>query len=111
MTSLGTQLITTTRKLILVKVVVSSLPIYQASFLLAIKMIIEQPSKLIRNFPCQGGKGNTKKSLSKLAHCEKATIRRQTSGKRPRVSQSSFGRKDSLENLLKSLSSCKSSSH
>eukprot|EP00253_Pinus_taeda_P002897 PITA_02897 len=57
----GGQWLTTVGKLILVKSVLSSLPIYQASFLLAPKMITEQLSKLIQNFLWQGGKGNKKK--------------------------------------------------
>ena len=48
-------------KLILIKSVLSSFPIYQASFLLAPKEIMEQASKLFRDFLWQGGKGNQRK--------------------------------------------------
>jgi len=60
MTAWGGQWLTRAGKLILVKYVLSSLLIYQASFLLAPKMITEQLSKLIRNFMWQQGKGNKK---------------------------------------------------
>ena len=45
----------------LVKEVLSSLPVYQASFLRAPKTIMDQFSKLIRDFLWKGGKGNQKK--------------------------------------------------
>jgi hypothetical protein len=112
MTAWGGQWLTTAGKLILVKFVLSSLPIYQASFLLAPKMITEQLSKLIRNFLWQGGKGNQKKnSFGKLGYCEKAFTRRRSSGKGPRIGQFGIGRKDFMENLLKSTTPCKPSSH
>ena len=57
----GGQWLTKAGKLTLVKAVLSSLPIYQASFLLAPKSIMEQISKLIWDFLWQGGKGNHKK--------------------------------------------------
>lgn len=50
MTTWSSQWLSTAEKLILVKFVLSSLLIYQASFLLAPKVIIVQLSKLIRNF-------------------------------------------------------------
>ena len=50
MTAWGGQWLTIVGKLTLVKSVLSSLPIYQDSFLLAPKMITEQLVKLIRNF-------------------------------------------------------------
>jgi len=57
----GGQWLNNAGKLILIKVVFSSLPIYQASFLHAPKVITEQVSKLIRDFLCRGGKGNKRK--------------------------------------------------
>ena len=45
----------------LVKAVLSSLLVYQASFLLAPKSIMDQLSKLISDFLWQGGKGNQRK--------------------------------------------------
>ena len=45
----------------LVKAVLSSLLVYQASFLLAPKSIMDQFSKLIRDFLWKGGKGNQRK--------------------------------------------------
>jgi hypothetical protein len=39
----------------------SSLPIYQASFLLALKTSMIQITKMIRDFLWHGGKGNQKK--------------------------------------------------
>ena len=56
--SWGGQWLTKAGKLMLMKSVLSSLPIYQASFLLAPKMIMEQISNLICDFLWQGGKGN-----------------------------------------------------
>jgi hypothetical protein len=60
-TAWGGQWLTNAGKLTLIKSVLSSLPIYQASFLLAPKTIMEQVSKLIRDFLWRGGKGNQKK--------------------------------------------------
>jgi hypothetical protein len=57
----GGQWLTTAGKLILIKSVLSSLPIYQASFLLAPKTILTQVSNLIRDFLWKGGKGNQRK--------------------------------------------------
>jgi ribonuclease HI len=45
-------------KVILIKAVLSALPIYQAAFLLAPKSVTDQISKLLRDFLWQGGKGN-----------------------------------------------------
>ena len=49
-------------KVILIKSVLSALPIYQSAFLLAPKQVTEQISKLIRDFLWQGGKGNAHKT-------------------------------------------------
>jgi hypothetical protein len=57
----GGQWLTNARKLTLIKSVLSSLPIYQASFLLAPKEITTQITKMIRDFLWHGGKGNQKK--------------------------------------------------
>jgi hypothetical protein len=57
----GGQWLNNAGKLILIKAVLSSLPLYQASFLLAPKAITEQISQLIRDFLWQGGKGNQSK--------------------------------------------------
>ena len=46
------------RKLVLIKSTLSALPIYQSSLLLAPKLIVDQISKLIRDFLWQGDKGN-----------------------------------------------------
>ena len=59
--SWGGQWLTKAGKINLVKSVLSSLPIYQASFLLAPKMITERVSKLIHDFLWQGGKGSQRK--------------------------------------------------
>ena len=48
-------------KLTLIKAVISSLSVFQASFLLALKSIMDQFSKLIKDFLWQGGKGNHRK--------------------------------------------------
>eukprot|EP00253_Pinus_taeda_P023946 PITA_23946 len=48
-------------KVILIKAVLSALPIYQAAFLLAPRNVSEQISKLLRDFLWQGGKGNENK--------------------------------------------------
>eukprot|EP00253_Pinus_taeda_P008792 PITA_08792 len=48
-------------KVILIKAVLSALPIYQAAFLFAPRNITEQISKLLRDFLWQGGKGNANK--------------------------------------------------
>jgi hypothetical protein len=45
-------------KLTLIKAVISSLPIYQGSYLLAPKLIAGQINKLLRDFLWHGGKGN-----------------------------------------------------
>eukprot|EP00253_Pinus_taeda_P023182 PITA_23182 len=48
-------------KVILIKAVLSTLPIYQTSFLLAPRNVSEQISKMLRDFLWQGGKGNENK--------------------------------------------------
>lgn len=48
-------------KLTLLKFVLSSVPIYQTSYLLASKTIIDQISQLLKSFLWQGGKRNEKK--------------------------------------------------
>jgi hypothetical protein len=48
-------------KLILINSVLSAIPIYQATFILAPRSVTEQIAKLIRDFLWQGGKGNEKK--------------------------------------------------
>lgn len=48
-------------KVILIKAMLSALPIYHAAFLLAPRNVSEQISKLLRDFLWQGGKGNGKK--------------------------------------------------
>eukprot|EP00253_Pinus_taeda_P011429 PITA_11429 len=48
-------------KVILIKAVLSALPIYQAAFLLAPRNVTKQISKLLRDFLWQGGKGNENK--------------------------------------------------
>eukprot|EP00253_Pinus_taeda_P013603 PITA_13603 len=45
-------------KVILIKSVLSALPIFQAAFLLAPPNVMEQISRLLRDFLWQGGKGN-----------------------------------------------------
>ena len=45
-------------KLVLIKSTLSTLPVYQSSLLLAPKSILDQLSKLLRDFLLQGGKGN-----------------------------------------------------
>jgi hypothetical protein len=52
----GTQWLNPTTRVILIKVVLSSLPIYQCSTLLAPKCISNQIAKIIRSFLWQGGK-------------------------------------------------------
>ena len=47
--------------MILIKAVLSSLPIFQFSVLLAPKSISAQIAKLLRDFLREGGKGNQKK--------------------------------------------------
>ena len=47
--------------LVMVKYVLSSLPIYQSSILLAPKSIMDQVSRLIQDFLWKGGKGNQDK--------------------------------------------------
>jgi hypothetical protein len=54
-------------KVILIKSQLSALPIYQSAFLLAPRNVMEQISKLLRDFLWQGGKGNEKQdAFSKL---------------------------------------------
>eukprot|EP00253_Pinus_taeda_P009869 PITA_09869 len=48
-------------KVILIKSVLSALPIYQASLLFAPKSVTDQISKILRDFLWQGGKGNQHK--------------------------------------------------
>lgn len=55
--SWGGHWLTKAGKLTLIKFVLSALPIYQASFLLAPKSITDQVSKLICDFLWRGGKG------------------------------------------------------
>lgn len=60
-TSWGGYWLTPGGKVILIKSVLSALPIYQATFLLAPKQVTDHISKLIRDFLWQGGKGNIHK--------------------------------------------------
>ncbi len=48
-------------KVILIKSLLSTLPIYQVAFLLAPRNVMDQISKLLRDFLWQGGKGNERK--------------------------------------------------
>jgi len=48
-------------KVILIKSVLSAYPIFQTAFLLAPRNVMEQISKLLRDFLWQGGKGNEKR--------------------------------------------------
>ena len=57
----GGQWLNRVGKLILIKAIISSLSIFQASFLLAPNSIMDQFSKLIKDFLRQGGKGNYRK--------------------------------------------------
>eukprot|EP00253_Pinus_taeda_P021665 PITA_21665 len=57
----GGQWLTKAVKLILIKAVLSALPIFQCSLLLAPKLITEQISKILRDFLGNGGKGNQRK--------------------------------------------------
>jgi hypothetical protein len=57
----GGQWLTHGGKLILIKSVLSSLPIYQASYLMAPKSISGQINKIMRDFLWHGGKGNQNK--------------------------------------------------
>ena len=59
--SLGGYWLTKVGKVVLIKSVLSSLPIFQLSLLLAPKSISAQISKIIRDFLWEGGKGNLKK--------------------------------------------------
>ena len=56
--SWGGHWLTTVEKIVLIKSTLSALPIYQSSLLLAPKLIVDQISKLIRDFLWQGGKWN-----------------------------------------------------
>eukprot|EP00253_Pinus_taeda_P034761 PITA_34761 len=60
-TGLGGHWLTKAGKLILIKSVLSALPIYQAAFLLAPKSVTDQISKNFREFLWKGGKGNQNK--------------------------------------------------
>eukprot|EP00253_Pinus_taeda_P004043 PITA_04043 len=60
-TSWGGYWLTKGGKIILLKSVLSALPIYQASFILAPKHIMEQISCLLRDFLWKGGRGNHNK--------------------------------------------------
>ena len=53
--------LTSAGKLVLIKSVLSTLPIFQSPMLLAPKSISSQISKLLRNFLWTGGKGNYNK--------------------------------------------------
>jgi len=57
----GGQWLTKAGKLVLIKVVLSTLPIFQSSLLLAPKSTMEQISKLFQDFLWNGGKGNQSK--------------------------------------------------
>ena len=59
--SWGRYWLTMAGKLFLIKVVLSALPIFQSSLLLAPKTITAQISKLLRDFLWNGGKGNQNK--------------------------------------------------
>ena len=54
----GGQWLTNGRKITLIKSMLSALPIYQSSFLLAPKTITKQISKMLHDFLWKGGKGN-----------------------------------------------------
>ena len=59
--SRGGHLLTQEGKLILIKAVLSALPIFQCSLLLAPKSVTTQIAKLLLDFLWEGGKGNQKK--------------------------------------------------
>jgi len=61
MVAWGGHLLTKGGKVILIKAVLSALPIYQAAFLLAPRNVTEKISKLLRDFLWHGGKGNENK--------------------------------------------------
>ena len=61
--SLGGHWLTKAGKLILIKSVLSSLPIFQSSLLLAPKSISTQIANILRDFLWSGGKGNKKNPL------------------------------------------------
>ena len=69
--SFGGHWLTNAGKLVLLKSVLSSLPIFQSSLLLAPKSISTQIAKILRDFLWCGGKGNKK---FHLVNCE--TIKR-----------------------------------
>ena len=77
----GGQWFTTVGKLILVNFVLSSLPLYQATLLLAPKSITDQLSKMLRNFLWQEGKSK-EISFGKLGHSENTFIRWRLASKR-----------------------------
>ena len=57
-TSWGDHWLTKVGKLVLIKIVLSSLPVFQSSLLFAPKSIMSHISKLLRDFLWNGGKGN-----------------------------------------------------
>ena len=56
--SWGGQWLTKEGKLIMIKSILETLSIYQSSLLLALQALMDQISKLIRDFLWSGGKGN-----------------------------------------------------
>ena len=60
--SLGGHWLTKAGKLVLIKSVLSSLPTFQSSLLLAPKSISVQIAKILRDFLWSGGKGNQNKT-------------------------------------------------
>jgi hypothetical protein len=93
-------------KAILIKSVLSALPIYQASFLLAPKSVTDLISKLLRDFLWQGGKGNQNKfHLVKWETVKRPISEGGLQIRDPALSQPGDGRKNRVEPFQKPQSS------
>ena len=84
-------------KIILMKSLLSALPIFHAAFLLAPRNVMEEISKLLRDFLWQGGKGNEKNTFGELGSGQKIDGRGQAANKRAHSCQFSTGRKYFVE--------------
>jgi hypothetical protein len=109
-TAWGGQWLSNAGKLTLIKSILSSLPIYQASFLLAPKAIMSQITKMIRDFLWRGGKGNQKKYH--LVNWETVKHPYSDGGlqvRDPELANLALGGGNPLEPICKSKASCKQS--
>ena len=87
-------------KIVLINYVLTSLLVYQASIILAPKGIVQEIDNLMRKFLWEGARneGRKENALSKLEQNQSSKMGKRAANQRCGHSESSHGRKDSLEN-------------